>query len=124
TAVSPVLPGETGRFTGASYSNELVHTDKGVLEPRLGIAWRPSIASSVVVRAGYGLYRSTHVYLPIASLLAQQPPFSPTFNVTTDPANPLTLAKGFTATGGATTFNTFAVDPNLRVATAQNWDVS
>ena len=82
------------------------------------MAWRPALGSSLVLRASYGLYRSTNVYLPIASLLAQQPPFSTTFNVKTDPANPLTLANGFTSAGGATAFSTFAVDPNLRVATA------
>ncbi len=123
-AVSPVLPGETGPFTGARYSNVLMDTDKGGLQPRLGIAWRPTLGSSLVVRAGYGLYRSTNVYFPIASLLAQQPPFSTTFNVSTNSADPLTLANGFSAARGATPFNTFAVDPHLRVATAHNWQVS
>jgi len=88
------------------------------------MAWRPALASSLVLRASYGLYRSTNVYLPIALLLAQQPPFSTTFNVKTDPANPLTLANGFTSAGGAATFSTFAVDPDLRVATAHNWEGS
>jgi hypothetical protein len=124
TAVSPVLPGETGPLTGRNYSNALMVADTGGIEPRLGMAWRPAIGSSLVVRAGYGLYRNTNVYLPIAALLAQQPPFSTTFNVTTDPANPLTLANGFSSAAGATPFQTFAVDPNLRVATARNWQAS
>lgn len=124
TAVRPVLPGETGPLTGTPYSNALLHTDKGGIEPRLGIAWRPSIGSSLVVRVGYGLYRSTNVYGPIASLLAQQPPFSTTFNVTTNAENPLTLANGFTSTRGTRSSNTFAVDPDLGVATAQNWELS
>jgi hypothetical protein len=37
-------------------------------------------------------------------------------------ANPLTLAKGFTAAPGSTP-NTFAVDPDLRVGYAHNWQV-
>ena len=89
------------------------------------MAWRPALGSSLVLRAATGLYRSTNVYLPIASLLAQQPPFSTTFNVARQtPANPLTLANGFTSCRGATTFTTFAVDPDLRVATAHNWEGS
>lgn len=123
-AVSSVLPGGSGRLTGTQYSSALLHTDKGGLEPRLGMAWRPSITSSLVVRASYGLYRSTNVYFPIGSLLAQQPPFSTTFNVATSAANPLTLANGFSAARGATSSNTFAVDPDLRVASAHNWDLS
>ena len=39
--------------------------------------------SSLVVRAGYGIYRNTTVYQSIATLLAQQPPLSKTFSVRT-----------------------------------------
>ena len=48
------------------------------IQPRLGVAWRPVPGSSLVVRAGYGIYRNTNVYQPIAMLLAQQPPLSKT----------------------------------------------
>ncbi len=42
------------------------------------------------------------------------------------PENPLTLADGFRAppSGSATTATTFAVDPDFRVGTAQNWTLS
>jgi hypothetical protein len=123
TAISPVLADGTGALTGASYSNALLRTDKGGVQPRLSMAWRPVPGSSLVVRAGYGLYRNTNVYQPIASLLAQQPPLSTTFNIETSAANPLTLATGFSPIAG-TTLNTFAVDPNIRVGIAQNWQVS
>ena len=66
------------------------------LQPRLGMALRPVAGSSLVIRAGYGIYRNTGVYQPIASLLAQQPPLSKTFSVENSAANPLTLANGFT----------------------------
>ena len=69
-------------------------------------------------------FGNTNVYLPIASLLAQQPPFTTTFNVTANPAKPLTLANGFSSAAATGTFNTFAADPHLRVATAHNWQVS
>jgi hypothetical protein len=76
-----------------------------------------------VIRAGYGLYRNTNVYQSIATLLAQQPPLSTTFNVATTAANPLTLADGFRPAPGAT-LNTFAVDPDFRVSSAQSWQLS
>ena len=75
-----------------------------------------------MIRAGYGIYRSTNVYQSIATLLAEQPPLSTTFNIATSPSRPLTLADGFPAAGA--TFNTFAVDPDFRVASAHTWQVS
>ena len=86
------------------------------------MALRPVAGSSLVIRAGYGIYRNTGVYQPIASLLAQQPPLSKTLSVETSAANPLTLANGFNAPPGAT-LNTFAVDPDFRVGYAHNWQV-
>ena len=97
--------------------------DKRGLQPRLGVAWRPVAGSSLVVRAGYGIYRNTSVYQSIATLLAQQPPLSTTLSVENSAANPLTLANGFVGAPGAT-LNTFAVDPDFRVGYAHNWQVS
>jgi hypothetical protein len=123
TAVGPVLAGETGSVTGTPYSNALIGTDKSGFLPRVGVAWRPRLGSSIVVRGGYGLYRNTNVYQSIASLLAVQPPLSTSFNIATSPSQPLTLGNGFDAVGG-TVLNTFAVDPNFRVSSAHTWDVS
>jgi len=123
SAVSEVVAGATGSITGTRYSNALVHADWRGLQPRVGLAWRPTLGSSLAIRGGYGLYRNTNVYLPIASLLAVQPPFSTTFNIVSTPANPLTLANGFTP-GGDAVFATFAIDPDFRVSSAHNWDVS
>ena len=92
------------------------------VQPRIGLALRPVAGSSLVVRAGYGIYRNTSVYQPIAMLLAQQPPLSKTLSVETSAANPLTLANGFTGVPG-TTLNTFAVDPDFRVGYAHNWQI-
>ena len=102
--------------------NDLLRGDPRGLQPRLGIALRPVAGSSLVIRAGYGIYRNTAVYEPIALLLAQQPPLSKTLSVETSAANPLTLANGFTAVPN-TTLNTFAVDPDFRVGYAHNWQV-
>ena len=87
------------------------------------MAWRPVAGSSLVVRAGYGVYRNTNVYQSIALAMAQQPPLSKTVNAENTPDTPLTLANGFIPSG-LTTPNTFAVDPDLRVGLAQNWQVS
>src|SRR5205823_5126497 len=112
-------------FTSAApvAGNGLINADRSGIQPRVGIAWRPVPGSSLVVRAGYGIYRNQSVYQPITTLLAQQPPLSKAFTIPNTPANPLTLANGFTppAIGTGATANTFAVDPDLRVGAAQNW---
>jgi hypothetical protein len=107
----------------ATSSDSLIRPDKRGIQPRLAAAWRPVPASSLVIRAGYGIYRNQQVYQSIALLLAQQPPFSKTLSVENTASNPLTLANGFVAPPSAAS-NTFAVDPNFRVGYAQNWQVS
>jgi hypothetical protein len=113
-----VTPG----FTSASQvlGDGLIQPDYRGIEPRVGVAWRPVPGSSLVVRAGYGIYRNQNVYQPITLLLAQQPPLSKAFQLSNTPATPLSLATGFNVPGVAGV-NTFAVDPNLRVGAAQNW---
>jgi hypothetical protein len=121
-AVSPVIATDpTGALTRERYPRSLLHSDWTGLQPRLGLALRPIAGSSLVIRAGYGIYRNTSVYEPIALLLAQQPPLSNTFSVETSTARPLTLANGFVApTANA---NTFAIDPDFRVGYAHSWQV-
>jgi hypothetical protein len=102
--------------------NGAIHGDARGIQPRIGIALRPVAGSSLVIRAGYGIYRNTSVYEPIALLLAQQPPLSKTLSVESSPDNPLTLANGFTAAPGST-LNTFGVDPDFRVGYAHNWQI-
>jgi hypothetical protein len=110
-------------FTSASpVSQSLLQPDRSGIEPRIGIAWRAS-GSSLVVRAGYGVYYDTSVYQNIALQLAQQPPFSKTLSVQNSAADPLTLANGFVASP-LTTPSTFAVNPDFRVGYAQIWNVT
>ena len=124
TAVTPVIATDaTGVLTSSQYPSSLLRPDKSGIQPRLGIAWRPIPGSSLVVRAGYGIYRNTNVYQSIANVLAQQPPLSTSFSVATSAANPLTLANGFIA-ASPNALNTFAVDPDFRVGFAQNWQAS
>jgi trimeric autotransporter adhesin len=106
-----------------TYPESLLHAYKGGLQPRIGIAWRPLLASSLVIRAGYGVYYDTSVYQSIATRMAQQPPLSKSWSVQNNAATPLTLADGFTAQAGAAG-NTFAVDPHFRPGYAQTWQIS
>jgi hypothetical protein len=109
-------------FTSATaVVNSLLQPDKNGFQPRIGLAWRSG--SSLVVRAGYGIYDNTSVYQSIALQMAQQPPLSKTLSVQNSPEDPLTLANGFVASPTTTT-NTFAVDPKFRVGYAQVWQVT
>ena len=103
--------------------NNLVHPDKSAFQPRIGVSWRPISGSSLIVRAGYGVYYNTSVYQTIATQMAQQSPLSKSLSVQNTPDNPLTLEKGFNASPNITT-NTFAIDPNFRVGYLQTWTVS
>jgi len=123
-AEAPVVASHpTGALTGQAYPDSLIHPDKGAIQPRIAFSWRPLPADSMVIRAGYGVYYNTSVYLSIATQMAQQSPLSKSLSVQNSPGNPLSLANGFNATP-AITPNTFGVDPNFRVGYSQNWQTS
>jgi hypothetical protein len=125
SAVSPVVASSpTGKLTGRNYPDSLLAPDKHLIEPRIALSWRPFPDSSMVIRAGYGIYANTSVYQSIASQMAQQPPLSKSFSVANSASNPLTLANGFNGPITTSTLNTFAVDPNFRVGFAHQWQVS
>ena len=123
-AAAPVLGSDpVGPLTGTHYPNSLIHPDRRGVEPRIGISWRPLPASTVVVRAGYGIYHDTSVYLAPALQLAQQAPLSTSLNAANSAACPLTLADGFAPCGSGNQDN-YAVDPNFRVGYAQTWNLA
>jgi hypothetical protein len=95
--------------------------DRNNIAPRFGFSWRPLVASSLVVRGGYGIYYDTSIYQPIAMQMAQQAPLSKSIRVANTAATPLTLANGFP--GGAASA-LFAADPNFRAGYSQNWQLS
>ena len=123
-AAAPVIATDgVGLLTGRHYSAALVQADPFGFQPRFGLAWRPNPVGSMIVRGGYGVYRNTAVYQSLASLMAQQPPLSQTFNAVNSPTTPLTLANGFIAPPSST-LNTFAVDPEFSVGFVQRWQAS
>jgi hypothetical protein len=118
-----VAANPVGSLTGMKYPDSLIQPDKHGFQPRIGLAWRPIPASSLVVRAGYGVNYNTSVYQSITQQMAQQSPLSTSLSVQNTLANPLTLANGFSVPVG-TVPNTFAIDPNFRVGYVQTWQVS
>ncbi len=123
-AVVPVVANHpAGELTGQAYPDSLICPDKRAFQPRVGVSWRPFPASSLIIRAGYGIYYNTSVYTTIAQQMAQQSPLSNSLSVQNSPSNPLTLANGFVGSP-ETTATTFAVDPDFRVGYAQNWQLS
>jgi trimeric autotransporter adhesin len=124
TAVAPVLGSDpVGPITKIRYPSSLIRPDKRGFEPRVGISWRPIPASTVVVRAGYGIYDDTSVYQTSVLQLTQQAPLSTSLSVANSAACPLTLAAGFEPCSSITA-NTFAIDPNFRVGYAQTWQLA
>ncbi|MGI4980483.1 MAG: TonB-dependent receptor [Janthinobacterium lividum] len=124
SAVTPVLGySPKGALTGQSYPASLVRPDYRKFQPRLGLSWRPLPTSPLVVRAGYGIYVDTSIYLNSAQSMSQQSPLSKSLSVSNSGTCPLTLANGFRDCAG-TTSNTFAIDPNFRTGYAQTWRLS
>jgi trimeric autotransporter adhesin len=123
TAAVPVVANNRTESVKATYPASLVQPDRYGFQPRVGISWRPIPASTLVVRAGYGIYDDTSVYLSSAQMMAQQAPLSKSLTVANSSACPLTMADGFRNCAGITSV-TYAVDPHLRVGYAQIWDLS
>ena len=112
----------TGSLTGQHFPSSLIRPDKSKVQPRIGLAWRPLPADSLVIRSGYGIYSDTSVYEATALQLAEQSPFARSIQVNNaDCAQNLRTAP---TPCSATTANTFAVDPNFRVGYAQTWNLS
>jgi hypothetical protein len=114
TGVSVVTPGATG------LPSSLIKPDLHAFSPRLGIAWRPSAKASTVIRGGYSIFYSPSAYSQLGTYLATQPPYSTSLSLTSAQA-PLTLQNGFPTIPSQTIPNTFAVDPNFKLAYAQTW---
>jgi len=124
SAVAPVLPGRIGPITGKKFPDGLVNPDRNNFAPRLGLAWKPF--PKTVVRAGYGVNYNIGQYGQMATQLGFQPPFA-IAQINPAQATPLTLQNGFPAGLAASAnhiTNTYAVDPNYRLAYVQSWNLN
>jgi hypothetical protein len=122
TAVAVVTAGENGPYSGALPSS-IVRPSPKDFSPRFGLAWRPFAKRNMLIRAGYSVFYSGSSYAQIASQMAAQPPFATSASLTTSTAAPLSMENGF-ATSPDTLTNTYAIDPNFRIAYAQTWNLT
>jgi hypothetical protein len=125
SAVAPVLPGQIGPITGKRFPDGLVNPDRNNFAPRLGVAWKPF--SKTVVRAGYGINYNIGQYGLMASQLGFQPPFAVAQTNPAPTTTSLTLQDGFPASIASSPnhiTNTYAVDPNYRLAYVQSWNLN
>ena len=103
----------------------LIKSDPYLFAPRVGLAYRPWLQHSFVIRAGYGIFYDGSIYRRLVPNLVDQPPFAQATTLITSPEQVLTLENGFpTATGSRPASNTYAVDPNFRVPYGQTWNVT
>jgi len=127
TAVSP----------SGSYGRALLNPDRNNFAPRVGIAWKP-FGAKTVVRAGYGINYNLGQYTSIVQNLAAHPPCATLTsssqslcaitetNGTSTPTGPsttLSLGNGFSSSPIAVP-NNYGIDPNYRVAYVQMWNLN
>src|ERR1022692_3135070 len=122
TAVAVVTSGENGPYSGALPSS-IVRPSPKDFSPRFGLAWRPFPKRNTLIRSGYSIFYSGSSYAQIASQMAAQPPFATSASLTTSIASPLSMENGF-ATSPTTLTNTYAIDPNFRIAYAQTCNLT
>ena len=132
TAVSPETPSEP-------YGRALLHPQRHNFAPRIGIAWKP-FGAKTVVRAGYGINYNLGQYTSIVQSLAAHPPcadltsststqslcaVTETNGITTPtaPNTTLKLSNGFPNLPVAVP-NNYGIDPNYRVAYVQMWNLN
>jgi len=124
TDAAPVVgSAPKGSVTGMNYPSSLVRPDRLGFQPRFGLAWRPFPIAPLVIRAGYGIYVDTSVYLASAQSMSQQSPLSTSVSASRTSSCPWTLADGLLNCGD-TAANTFAIDPGFRVGYVQSWRLS
>jgi hypothetical protein len=120
TAVTPVIAGQAGPYTGA-FPTSAVDEDRNNIAPRTGVAWR--VNSKTVVRGGYGISYSSPVYQSMAQRMSAQPPFATTDTRLGTLTGPLPLTTAFaTPLPPATVTNNFGVVRGYALGWLQMWN--
>jgi trimeric autotransporter adhesin len=131
TTAQAVLASNPVGLGNQHFPSSLIRPDKTMFEPRVGITWRPIPASTVVIRAGYGIYPDTSVYQNIVLEMAQQAslPNTTSYNVQNNFSScPLSIATFVLPQGPGDQCvmgiaDTFGIDPNFRIGYAQSWSL-
>jgi trimeric autotransporter adhesin len=122
TEIAQVFPDQLGPLSNRYFPRSIVSADRNNIGPRIGIAWRPTKKSPIVIRTGYSIGFDTGGFSGITGQLINQSPFAVTQNLATSSANPLSLRVGFPAIPNLNILNTFAIDPNYKAPYAQQWN--
>ncbi|HTK29547.1 MAG TPA: TonB-dependent receptor [Vicinamibacterales bacterium] len=120
TAAVPVTAGGTGPFSGV-LPDTIVRPFRRGFAPRIGIAWKAQ--ANTTVRAGYGINYNASPYQAIAQQLASQPPYAVTNTALGTLAAPIPLQTALLDIPPGVTTNTFGVDPDYRLGSAQIWNL-
>jgi carboxypeptidase family protein/TonB-dependent receptor-like protein len=117
----------------AGLPESLRKTDSNNFGPRIGVAWRPSGATTTVIRAGYGIYTTRMLGAIFNSLTAVHTSDNVTFNNTYDATTrtfgfvfPNTFAGSANkpdTTVGSQNFST-ANDPDFKDPYTQQWSLT
>jgi hypothetical protein len=108
----------------AGYPSNLVHFNKGGIQPRVGFAYKPFHNDKSVVRGGYGIY-SNLIYATLARSLLSGGPFSGSVgfnNAITDGVPLLSFPSPFLLSGTAASQNVNGVNPNLKTPYTEQWN--
>ncbi len=98
-----VFPGDQGIPSG------LTSSTLDLYEPRVGVAWVPSRLTHTAIRAGFGVFTGPLAY-NLFNHVADIAPFSPTFSLSGNVANPIKVDNPWAAgpATGSPGFNPFA----------------
>jgi len=120
TSAAPVVAGQAGPYSGA-FPKSLLYGDYDNIAPRVGVAWKPSAATTV--RVGYGVHYNLGAYAAIAQGLAGQPPFAVSDTSLGSQAAPLALSDAFQPVEKTTTTNSYGIDKHYQLGVVQVWNV-
>jgi hypothetical protein len=107
TAVSPVLSGQAGPYSG-HFPRGLIRTDANNVAPRVGFAWR--LTQGTILRGGYGISYNAGSYSTMARQMMNQPPFVTANTAIGSAGNPLSLTDPLATASPNQITNDYGVD--------------